>query len=117
MITLTNVSKNFDERMLMDDVSLSIFSNERIGLTGPNGAGKTTLFHMILGDMETTAGNITIQKGIKIGYLPQESHFDSTRTVMEEVTSGDDEIRALVDEKHKMEEAGLCAEIRYGDIL
>ncbi|MFH0754418.1 MAG: ATP-binding cassette domain-containing protein [Candidatus Omnitrophota bacterium] len=117
MITLSNVSKNFDERMLMDNVTLSIFPNERIGLTGPNGAGKTTLFHMLLGEMEPTDGNITIQKGIKIGYLPQEAHFDSTRTVMEEVTSGDAEIQSLMDEKHKMENEGLCAEIRYGDVL
>ncbi len=117
MITLTQVSKNFDERMLMDNVSLSIFPNERIGLTGPNGAGKTTLFHLILGDMEPTDGNVTIQKGIKIGYLPQEAHFDSSRTVMEEVTSGDEEIQRLLDEKHRMENDGLCAETRYGDIL
>ncbi len=117
MITLTNVSKNFDERMLMDNVSLSIFPNERIGLTGPNGAGKTTLFHMILREMEPTDGTITIQKGIKIGYLPQEAHFDSARTVMEEVTSGDEEIRALLDEKHRMESEERCAEPRYGDIL
>jgi ATP-binding cassette, subfamily F, member 3 len=117
MITFTNVSKNFDERMLMDNVSLSIFPNERIGLTGPNGAGKTTMFHLILGDMEPTDGNVTMQKGIKIGYLPQEAHFDSNRTVMEEVTSGDEEIQRLMDEKHKMENENLCAETRYGDIM
>lgn len=117
MITLTNVSKNFDERMLMDDVTLSIFPNERIGLTGPNGAGKTTLFHMLTGEMQPSAGNIVVMKGIKIGYLPQEAHFDSRRTVMEEVTSGDDEIRALLDEKQKIENEDRCAEARYGDVL
>lgn len=117
MITLTNISKNFDERMLLDNVSLSIFPNERIGLTGPNGAGKTTMFHLILKDMEPTDGSISIQKGIKIGYLPQEAHFDSQRTVLEEVTSGDEEIQRLLDEKHRMEEDGHAAETRYGDIL
>jgi ATP-binding cassette, subfamily F, member 3 len=117
MITLTNVSKNFDERMLLDNVTLSIFPNERIGLTGPNGAGKTTLFHMLLGDLEPTDGNISIQKGIKIGYLPQEAHFNSQRTVMEEVTSGDEEIRSLLDEKHKLENDDRCGEERYGDVL
>ncbi len=117
MISLTNVSKNFDERMLMDNVTLSIFRNERIGLTGPNGAGKTTMFHLILGDIHPTDGSVMIQKGIKIGYLPQEAHFDSDRTVMEEVTSGDEEIRKLLDEKHRMEEGGLCGEVRYGDVL
>ncbi|MBF0569949.1 MAG: ABC-F family ATP-binding cassette domain-containing protein, partial [Candidatus Omnitrophica bacterium] len=117
MITLTNVTKNFDERMLMDNVSLSIFPNERIGLTGPNGAGKTTLFHLILRDMEPTDGSISVQKGIKIGYLPQEAHFDSSRTVMEEVTSGDEEIQSLLDEKHRMENDNRAGETRYGDIL
>lgn len=117
MITLNRVSKNFDSRMLMDDVTLSIFPKERIGLTGPNGAGKSTLFRIILGDMEPTDGDVNIQKNIKVGYMPQEAHFDSKRTVMDEVTSGDDEIRSLLDEKQRMEDEGLCAEMRYGDIL
>lgn len=101
----------------MDNVTLSIFPSERIGLTGPNGAGKTTLFHMLLGNLEPTDGNISIQKGIKIGYLPQEAHFDSLRTVMEEVTSGDDEICCLLDEKHKIENEDRCGEERYGDVM
>src|SRR6185503_15434168 len=93
MITVTNLSKNFDERMLLDDVNLSIFPNERIGLTGPNGAGKSTLFQIILGQMEPTDGSVHIQKGLKIGYMAQEAKYQSDRTVMEEITSGDDEIR------------------------
>ena len=56
MITISNLSKNFDERMLLEDVSLSIFPGERIGLTGPNGAGKSTLFQIILGQLEPTEG-------------------------------------------------------------
>jgi len=69
MITISNLSKNFDERMLLEDVSLSIFPGERIGLTGPNGAGKSTLFQIILGQMEPTSGMVNIQKGINIGYM------------------------------------------------
>ena len=57
MITISNLSKNFDERMLLDNVSLSIFPHERIGLTGPNGAGKSTLFQIILGQMEPSSGD------------------------------------------------------------
>ncbi len=117
MITVTNLSKNFDERMLLDDVNLSIFPNERIGLTGPNGAGKSTLFKIILKQLEPTSGNVNIQKGIKIGYMAQESHYESNRTVLEEVTSGDDEIRALMSEKHKLEDDNKADSPRYGDIL
>jgi ATP-binding cassette subfamily F protein 3 len=117
MITLTNVSKNFDERMLLDNVTLSIFPNEKIGLTGPNGAGKSTLFSIILGQMEPTEGSLNVQKNLKIGYLAQEAKFDSKRTVMEELTSGDSHMRALVDEKHALEEANKADSMRYGDIL
>src|SRR5210317_317616 len=100
MITINNITMGFTERTLFKDVSLSIFKKEKIGLTGPNGAGKTTLFSIILGEMEPVAGNIQVQKNINIGFLPQEAKFKSERTVLDEMTSGDDRIRKLLDEKH-----------------
>ena len=117
MITISNLSKNFDERMLLEDVSLSIFPGERIGLTGPNGAGKSTLFQIILGQMEPTSGMVNIQKGINIGYMAQEAKFASDRTVMEEMTSGDEEIRRLMEEKHKLEDEHKADSPRYGDVM
>ncbi len=117
MITISNLSKNFDERMLLEDVSLSIFSNERIGLTGPNGAGKSTLFQIILGQMEPSAGSVQVQKNLKIGYIAQEARYASDRTVMDEMTCGDEEIRSLVDEKHKLEDEHKADSPRYGDIV
>jgi len=107
----------FAKRTLFKDVTFSIFPREKIGLTGPNGAGKTTLFSIILGELEPVAGNVQIQKNINIGYLPQESKFDSKKTVMEELTEGDDRIRALMDEKRKLEDAHQADTDRYGDIL
>ncbi len=117
MISISGLSKNFDERMLLDNVSLSIFPNERIGLTGPNGAGKSTLFKIILKQLEPSSGTVVIQKGVKIGYLAQETHYSSQQTVMEEVTSGDDEIKSLLAEKHQLEEDNKADSNRYGDIL
>jgi len=117
MITISNLSKNFDSRMLLDNVSLSIFPNERIGLTGPNGAGKSTLFHIILGQLEPTSGSVNIQKGLNVGYMAQEAKYSSERTVMEEITSGDAEIRRLLEEKHKLEDDNKADSPRYGDIL
>ncbi len=107
----------FTQRTLFKDVSLSIFPNEKIGLTGPNGAGKTTLFSIILGQMESLSGNVQIQKNINIGYLPQEVKFVSTKTVMEELTEGDDRIRGLMEEKRKLEDEDRVVTDRYGDIL
>ncbi len=103
--------------MLLDKVSLSIYRNEKIGLTGPNGMGKTTLFSIILGQMEPSGGSAQIQKNLKIGYLPQESHFDSTQTVLDELTTGDDRIMALKKEKHGLEDANQADSLRYGDVL
>ncbi len=117
MITITNLSKNFTQRALFKDVSLSIYPNEKIGLTGLNGSGKSTLFAIILGNMEPTGGSIQIQKNLNIGYLPQEAHFDSKRTVIDELTSGDTRIRALLDEKRQLEENNKADSMHYGDIL
>jgi len=107
----------FTKRTLFKDVTLSIFPKEKIGLTGPNGAGKTTLFSIIRGELEPVEGNVQIQKNINIGYLPQESNFHSKKTVMEELTEGDDSLRALMDEKRKLEDVHKADSDRYGDIL
>ena len=58
-----------------------------------------------------------IQKGLNIGYLAQEAKYASERTVMEEMTSGDEEIRRLLEEKHKLEDEHKADSPRYGDIM
>ncbi len=117
MIAITNLTKNLTQRTLFKSVSLSIFPQERIGLTGPNGAGKTTLFSIILGETESSGGAVQMQKNLKIGHLPQEARFHSDRTVLEEVTSGDMYIRQLLQEKRYYEETNKADQARYGDIL
>lgn len=117
MITLNNITMGFPGRTLFKDVTLSIFPNERIGLTGPNGAGKSTLYSIIRGQIEPTEGIVQIQKNIHIGYLPQEAKFSSKRTVLDEVTSGDQRIQNLLDEKRKLEEKQKAATDHYGDVV
>ena len=117
MITISNLSKDFHQRTLFKAVSLSIFKGEKIGLTGPNGTGKTTLFSIILGEMEVSGGNIQIQKNLNIGYLPQEARFTSQQTVLDEVTSGDQRIKALLREKRQLEDSQQADSMRYGEIL
>jgi len=117
MITITNLSKNFTGRFLFKDVSLSIFPGEKIGLTGPNGSGKSTLFSILRGELEATDGEVQRQKNLRIGYLPQEATFKSDRTVLEEVTIGDDQIKSLLHEKYELEENELAGSARYGDVM
>ena len=62
-------------------------AGERFGLIGPNGAGKTTLFSIILGESEAESSKIELARGIKIGYLPQETAVLGEETVAEMATS------------------------------
>jgi len=117
MISLVNLSKNYGKRVLFENISLTINQGEKIGLIGPNGAGKSTLFSLILGETESTAGEVRLNKNTHIGYLPQEAHFNSAKTVLAELTEGDQRIMDLKKEKEKLEEEGAAGSKRYGDVL
>ncbi len=117
MITISRLSKDFGTKTLFEDVSLFIGPGEKIGLIGPNGSGKSTFFGLLLGEAEPSSGSIQMQKGIAVGYLPQESRFASERTVIGELLEGDDRIRSLRKEKRELELAHRADEPRYGDIL
>ncbi|PIY83131.1 MAG: ABC transporter ATP-binding protein [Candidatus Omnitrophica bacterium CG_4_10_14_0_2_um_filter_44_9] len=117
MITINNLTKAYGEKTLFKDISLNINRGEKIGLIGPNGAGKSTLFHLLLGEAEPSAGAIQVQKNIRVGYLPQESSFQSALTVLQELTQGDEIIMRFQKEKHELEENKEAGSSRYGDVL
>lgn len=117
MITITNLSKNYGKKTLFEKISLGINRGEKIGLIGPNGAGKSTFFSLILGELEPSSGDVQVLKNIHIGYLPQESSFKSDKTVLSELTEGDERIMGLRKEKEALEEKNDAGSKRYGDIL
>ncbi|MEO7298830.1 MAG: ABC-F family ATP-binding cassette domain-containing protein [Verrucomicrobiota bacterium] len=87
MLTISGLSKAYGGRVLFSDVSLQINREDRIGLVGPNGAGKTTLFSMILGTEGSDAGKVILERGVTLGYLPQESAPVGDETVIELATA------------------------------
>ena len=99
MITILNLSKNYGKKVLFQNISITINNGEKIGLIGPNGTGKSTLFSLILGETEPSSGDVQVNRNLRIGYLPQESSFHSERTVLSEVTEGDEHIMRLHKEK------------------
>jgi len=133
MITVTNLSKAYGKKTLFENISLNINRGEKVGLIGPNGSGKTTLFALIQGEIEPSAGNIQVLKNIHIGYLPQEVSFSrpdikvpggippeagkSERTVLSELTEGNEQIMHLKKEKEELEEKGAADSRHYGEIL
>jgi ATP-binding cassette, subfamily F, member 3 len=86
LIQLSQISKSFGERVLLDAVTWQIDDRERVGLSGPNGAGKTTLLKMLAGLDEPDAGQIVKPAGLTIGYLPQDGLAHSGRTLREEAS-------------------------------
>ena len=86
MIQLSQLSKSFGDRVLLDSVTWQIDDRERVGLSGPNGAGKTTLLKMLAGLDEPDSGQIVKPAGLTIGYLPQDGLTYSGRTLHEEAS-------------------------------
>jgi ATP-binding cassette, subfamily F, member 3 len=86
MLTLSGISKAYGGRTLFDDTTLQVNRQDRIGLVGPNGAGKSTLISLILGEEESDAGEIILERGVTLGHLPQESMPFSDETVIELAT-------------------------------
>ncbi|MCG6925023.1 MAG: ATP-binding cassette domain-containing protein [Acidobacteria bacterium] len=105
MIHVENLSKRYGERILFEDVSWHVKKRDRIGLTGPNGAGKTTLLKMLAGLEEPDHGSIRMATGTTIGYLPQDGIVHHGRTVRDEVLLAFEELLALKEEQHRLEES------------
>ncbi|WP_269526401.1 ABC-F family ATP-binding cassette domain-containing protein [Coraliomargarita parva] len=83
MLTVSKLSKAFGPKVLFSDLSFRLNKGERVGLVGPNGAGKTTLFSILLGQAESDSGLVEFERGVRIGYLPQESAPAGEETVLE----------------------------------
>src|SRR6266496_6357330 len=87
MLTISGLNKAFGGRTLFSDVTLQVNRQDRIGLVGPNGAGKTTLFSLILRSESPDAGEITFERNVTFGYLPQETAPVGDETVLELATA------------------------------
>lgn len=86
-------------------------------MIGPNGTGKSTLFSLILQETEASKGEVRVNKGVHIGYLPQEASFKSEHTVLAELTQGDERIMCFKKEKEILESKNEAGSKRYGEVL
>ncbi|MEM8868027.1 MAG: ABC-F family ATP-binding cassette domain-containing protein [Verrucomicrobiota bacterium] len=96
MLTFTKLSKGFGHKTLFDKISLRLLKGDRVGLLGANGAGKTTLFSILLGQLEQDSGLIEMERGMRIGYLPQESAPVGEETVVELASATSPELSELL---------------------
>ena len=86
VLRVEDLSMNFDDRKLFENVSFSIKKGDRVGIIGSNGVGKTTLFRILLRQMTPTSGNVHFGTGVDIGYYDQDqSSLSPNRTTLEEL--------------------------------
>lgn len=93
VIDFKNVTKSFENRILIENLSFTVPKNAIVGIIGPNGMGKSTLFRMIMGEQKPDSGEITIGDTVAVSYVDQ-SHKDllPEKTVFEILGQGNDNI-------------------------
>ncbi|MTJ46886.1 ABC-F family ATP-binding cassette domain-containing protein [Dolichospermum sp. UHCC 0259] len=102
IVTLQSVKKDFGIKELLKDASFSLDTNDKVGLIGTNGSGKSTLLKMIARLESIDSGQILVNSGSKIVYLPQQPDIDENNTVLEQVFADSGEKMNLVREYEEL---------------
>jgi ATP-binding cassette ChvD family protein len=111
VIEFDNLKKGYGDKLLIDGLSFKLPPGGIVGVIGPNGAGKTTLFRMITGQEQPDEGTISIGETVQLGYVDQSRDaLDSTKSVWEEVSGGNDIIYLG---KREMNSRAYCSAFNF----
>ncbi|HEY9690971.1 MAG TPA: ABC-F family ATP-binding cassette domain-containing protein [Oculatellaceae cyanobacterium] len=102
IFTLQSVKKDFGIKEILKDASFSLDPTDKVGLIGTNGSGKSTLLKMIAGLEPIDGGQILVNSGVRIVYLPQQPDLDDNHTVLEQVFADSGEQMTLVREYEQL---------------
>ena len=102
--SMIQVSKYYDKKPVLKDISISFFYGAKIGVLGLNGSGKSTLLRIFAGIDKEFNGQTSISPGLTVGLLDQEPDLDNTKTVRDIVEEGLQETVALVNEFNRINE-------------
>jgi ATP-binding cassette subfamily F protein 3 len=95
LVSLRDVGVAFGAESVLQGVTFRVEIRERIAVVGANGAGKTTLLTLINGSREPTTGEVEWQRGIRIGYLPQDAPEPIAETILDEVMASREDLAAM----------------------
>jgi ATP-binding cassette subfamily F protein uup len=98
IFTLRSLHKDFGIKEILHGANFSLDDGDKVGLIGTNGSGKSTLLKMIAGQESIDSGEILVNAGVRIVYLPQQPELDDDRTVLEQVFADSGDQMALVRE-------------------
>ncbi|AZO08846.1 MULTISPECIES: ABC-F family ATP-binding cassette domain-containing protein [unclassified Mesorhizobium] len=105
MIRLENIGKQNGRQIVFIEASAALQKGEKIGLVGPNGAGKTTLFRMIIGQEQPDEGQVSVERGVTIGYFSQDVGDMEGLSAVAEVMEGAGPVSAVAAEMRELEHA------------
>jgi ATP-binding cassette, subfamily F, member 3 len=95
LVSASGVTKRFGAELIFADVSFRVSANDRIGLVGPNGAGKSTLLMVLAGIYTPDEGEISLARGVRVGYLPQDPVFAPERALHDEMLAAFADVHAM----------------------
>ena len=104
ILAAQGVKKSFGAHEVLKDVTFTLQNGERMGLVGVNGSGKSTLMKIIAGQETSDAGTVSIQKGLKLGYLAQQGELTGEETVQETLESVFEPLRRMEAEMRELEQ-------------
>ncbi|HEY7522774.1 MAG TPA: ABC-F family ATP-binding cassette domain-containing protein [Candidatus Limnocylindrales bacterium] len=120
LVRLAGIRREIGTFTILDGIDAAIADGDRIGLVGPNGAGKTTLLRLIAGRDEPDAGEIVRKRGLSIGLLGQEAHFDAAFMAADDLRSavrlGASTVLAMADQLAALETAHRVTDRTYADL-
>ncbi|RWL99891.1 MAG: ABC-F family ATP-binding cassette domain-containing protein [Mesorhizobium sp.] len=105
MIRLENIGKQSGRQIVFIEASGALQKGEKVGLVGPNGAGKTTLFRMIIGEEQPDEGQVSVDRGVTIGYFSQDVGDMGGMSAVAEVMEGAGPVSAVAAEMRELEHA------------
>ncbi|CCV08097.1 putative ABC transporter, ATP-binding protein with duplicated ATPase domains [Mesorhizobium metallidurans STM 2683] len=105
MIRLENISKQNGRQIVFIEASAALQKGEKVGLVGPNGAGKTTLFRMINGQEQPDEGQVSVDRGVTIGYFSQDVGDMADLSAVAEVMNGAGPVSEVAAEMRELEHA------------
>jgi len=105
MIRLEAISKQNGHHLLFVEASAALWKGEKVGLVGPNGAGKTTLFRMIVGQEAPDEGQVSVDRGVTIGYFSQDVGEMSGRSAVSEAMDGAGPVSVVAAQLKELETA------------
>lgn len=103
ILQANKIERSFAGEVLFDNVSLQVDERDRIALVGKNGAGKSTLLKILVGEEEPTSGEINKKRDLSLSYLAQDSRFESSNTIYDEMLHVFDDLRKTEKALRQME--------------